>query len=305
MAPVVRLAAAQAPQRYSEPRASVGQPHTRPASPAPPTSCVAIYPERKLLEAQSDDGVRFYVNYDKLAVCTGSQVGKGEGERHNSSVHCAGTARPSVVVVVVPVSCVAPRSCCWTKLRLFCPLGPPRNQPTRAPLSAYPAWRSTPTSCGTCATPTAYAPSWSKTLRWRGCQVGGPGSFEDGQGWVWSAQGLSWCIVLGEARRGGAEPGSSRRGSAHMGLRQVCALRRRDSNGGRRRLVAFSRHAVRIQTSNGEPEPTADAVRRRRKLPTTIPLPNAAPLSLALATRFRSSLPSPALTPPPRQKLYN
>lgn len=34
----------------------------------------AILPERRLVEAQSADGVKFYVNYDKLAICTGSQV---------------------------------------------------------------------------------------------------------------------------------------------------------------------------------------------------------------------------------------
>jgi len=34
----------------------------------------AIFPDRKLVEAQSVDGVKFYVNYDKLAICTGSQV---------------------------------------------------------------------------------------------------------------------------------------------------------------------------------------------------------------------------------------
>lgn len=36
--------------------------------------CKAIFPDRKLVEAQSEDGVKFYVNYDKLAICTGSQV---------------------------------------------------------------------------------------------------------------------------------------------------------------------------------------------------------------------------------------
>jgi hypothetical protein len=34
-----------------------------------------VFPDRKLVEAESADGVRFYVNYDKLAICTGSQVG--------------------------------------------------------------------------------------------------------------------------------------------------------------------------------------------------------------------------------------
>jgi hypothetical protein len=34
----------------------------------------AIFPDRKLVEASSVDGVKFYVNYDKLAICTGSQV---------------------------------------------------------------------------------------------------------------------------------------------------------------------------------------------------------------------------------------
>lgn len=33
----------------------------------------AIFPDRKLVEATSVDGVKFYVNYDKLAICTGSQ----------------------------------------------------------------------------------------------------------------------------------------------------------------------------------------------------------------------------------------
>lgn len=33
----------------------------------------AVFPDRKLVEASSVDGVKFYVNYDKLAVCTGSQ----------------------------------------------------------------------------------------------------------------------------------------------------------------------------------------------------------------------------------------
>lgn len=34
----------------------------------------AIFPDRQLVEARSTDGVKFYVNYDKLAICTGSQV---------------------------------------------------------------------------------------------------------------------------------------------------------------------------------------------------------------------------------------
>lgn len=40
--------------------------------------CKAIFPDRNLVEAQSLDGVKFYVNYDKLAICTGSQVGGGK-----------------------------------------------------------------------------------------------------------------------------------------------------------------------------------------------------------------------------------
>jgi hypothetical protein len=35
----------------------------------------AIFPDRKLVEARSADGLKFYVNFDKLAICTGSQVG--------------------------------------------------------------------------------------------------------------------------------------------------------------------------------------------------------------------------------------
>jgi NADPH-dependent 2,4-dienoyl-CoA reductase/sulfur reductase-like enzyme len=35
----------------------------------------AIFPDRRLVEAVSVDGVKFYINYDKLAICTGSQVG--------------------------------------------------------------------------------------------------------------------------------------------------------------------------------------------------------------------------------------
>ncbi|KAI8463743.1 MAG: hypothetical protein J3K34DRAFT_526753 [Monoraphidium minutum] len=38
-----------------------------------PGSAIAVYPERKLVEAASEDGIRFFVSYDKLAVCTGSQ----------------------------------------------------------------------------------------------------------------------------------------------------------------------------------------------------------------------------------------
>jgi len=34
----------------------------------------AIFPDRKLVEARSADGLKFYVNFDKLAICTGSQV---------------------------------------------------------------------------------------------------------------------------------------------------------------------------------------------------------------------------------------
>eukprot|EP00775_Hariotina_reticulata_P010169 gene10167-10329_t len=33
----------------------------------------AIFPDRKLVEARSADGLKFYVNFDKLAICTGSQ----------------------------------------------------------------------------------------------------------------------------------------------------------------------------------------------------------------------------------------
>lgn len=32
-----------------------------------------IFPDRQLVEAKSVDDIRFYVNYDKLAICTGSQ----------------------------------------------------------------------------------------------------------------------------------------------------------------------------------------------------------------------------------------
>jgi NADH:ubiquinone reductase (non-electrogenic) len=35
----------------------------------------AVFPDRKTVECQSEDGLSFYVNYDKLAICTGSQVG--------------------------------------------------------------------------------------------------------------------------------------------------------------------------------------------------------------------------------------
>ncbi|KAF6256151.1 pyridine nucleotide-disulfide oxidoreductase-domain-containing protein, partial [Scenedesmus sp. NREL 46B-D3] len=33
----------------------------------------AVFPDRQLIEACSVDGLRFYINYDKLAICTGSQ----------------------------------------------------------------------------------------------------------------------------------------------------------------------------------------------------------------------------------------
>ncbi|KAF8061375.1 NDA1 [Scenedesmus sp. PABB004] len=33
----------------------------------------AVFPDRRLIEAESDDGVKFFVPYDKLAICTGSQ----------------------------------------------------------------------------------------------------------------------------------------------------------------------------------------------------------------------------------------
>jgi len=33
----------------------------------------AVFPERKVVECLSNDGLRFYVSYDKLAICTGSQ----------------------------------------------------------------------------------------------------------------------------------------------------------------------------------------------------------------------------------------
>ncbi|KAG1655670.1 hypothetical protein FOA52_011798 [Chlamydomonas sp. UWO 241] len=33
----------------------------------------AVFPDRKLVECRSDDGLRFFVSYDKLAICTGSQ----------------------------------------------------------------------------------------------------------------------------------------------------------------------------------------------------------------------------------------
>jgi hypothetical protein len=34
----------------------------------------AIFPDRQLVEARSVDGVKFYIGYNKLAICTGSQV---------------------------------------------------------------------------------------------------------------------------------------------------------------------------------------------------------------------------------------
>ncbi|GBF90543.1 internal alternative NAD(P)H-ubiquinone oxidoreductase, mitochondrial-like [Raphidocelis subcapitata] len=34
---------------------------------------LAVYPERRVVEAASEDGIRFFVPFDKLAVCTGSQ----------------------------------------------------------------------------------------------------------------------------------------------------------------------------------------------------------------------------------------
>jgi hypothetical protein len=34
----------------------------------------AVFPDRQLVEARSVDGVRFYIGYNKLAICTGSQV---------------------------------------------------------------------------------------------------------------------------------------------------------------------------------------------------------------------------------------
>lgn len=35
---------------------------------------VSVYPDRKVVECRSADGLKFYVPYDKLAICTGSQV---------------------------------------------------------------------------------------------------------------------------------------------------------------------------------------------------------------------------------------
>jgi hypothetical protein len=34
----------------------------------------AVFPDRQLIEARSADGVKFYIGYNKLAICTGSQV---------------------------------------------------------------------------------------------------------------------------------------------------------------------------------------------------------------------------------------
>jgi NADH dehydrogenase FAD-containing subunit len=36
--------------------------------------CTAVHPDDRLVECLSEDGIRFYIEYDKLAVCTGSQV---------------------------------------------------------------------------------------------------------------------------------------------------------------------------------------------------------------------------------------
>jgi hypothetical protein len=33
-----------------------------------------VFPDRQLIEARSVDGVKFYIGYNKLAICTGSQV---------------------------------------------------------------------------------------------------------------------------------------------------------------------------------------------------------------------------------------
>jgi NADPH-dependent 2,4-dienoyl-CoA reductase/sulfur reductase-like enzyme len=64
--------------RAPTPTRPTSQPRTGPHPPAhpgpTPQRALAIYPERKLVEAASDDGIRFFVGYDKLAVCTGSQV---------------------------------------------------------------------------------------------------------------------------------------------------------------------------------------------------------------------------------------
>jgi hypothetical protein len=50
----------------------INQP-TRINQPTEPTRAIAIYPDRKVVEASSEDGIKFFVGYDKLAVCTGSQ----------------------------------------------------------------------------------------------------------------------------------------------------------------------------------------------------------------------------------------
>lgn len=37
----------------------------------------AVHPEDKMVECRSADGIRFFVEYDVLAIATGSQVGGG------------------------------------------------------------------------------------------------------------------------------------------------------------------------------------------------------------------------------------
>ena len=56
------------------------------------TAIVAVHPtssshvlahDWQVVECQSDDGVLFNVKYDKLAICTGSQVGVERGLEYN------------------------------------------------------------------------------------------------------------------------------------------------------------------------------------------------------------------------------
>jgi hypothetical protein len=44
------------------------------AAPAVQAEATAVFPDRQLVEARSVDGVKFYIGYNKLAICTGSQV---------------------------------------------------------------------------------------------------------------------------------------------------------------------------------------------------------------------------------------